>query len=128
MDTAKLEAIRVKIKRWQSRATRANNMLAKLYRQESRALRAVQSPAPGPNYIVRPTPPPPAPEPELSIPDFLKQNPADKKAADAIKAEIDAKKKIKTKARLEKMKLRRAGELKRMPLTGKAALEFIRQA
>jgi hypothetical protein len=57
----------------------------------------------------------------------LKQNPADKKAADAIKAEIDTKKKAKTKARIEKMKLKQAGELRRMPLTGKAALEFIRQ-
>jgi hypothetical protein len=47
--------------------------------------------------------------------------------ADAIKAEIDAKKKVKTKARIEKMRLKQAGDLKRMPLTGKAALEFIRQ-
>jgi len=60
-------------------------------------------------------------EPELSIPDFLKQSPADKKAADEIKAEIDTKKKAKTKARLEKMK-RFTAASDAMPLAISAAV------
>lgn len=64
------------------------------------------------------------------IPAFLKRAPAPKKT-DAelgaeLKAAIEEKRKAKARGRIAKMKAKQAGDLKKMPLTGRAALEAIR--
>ena len=72
----------------------------------------------------------------LAIPDFLKRmgsigekTPGDLRDAEA-RAEIEreqaGRKARKAKARIEKMKAKQAGDLKKMPLTGKAALAALR--
>jgi len=50
----------------------------------------------------------------------------DRKVADAIKAEAEAKRVAKARGRIATMKAKKAGDTKRMPLTGKAALDMIR--
>ena len=66
---------------------------------------------------------------ELSIPDFLWRGPLAKDAAARaeIEAEQAARKAVKTKARIAKMKATQSGETRRMPLTGRAALKRIRE-
>lgn len=46
--------------------------------------------------------------------------------AAAIAAQIELKRKQKTQARIAKMLAKKRGDLKRMPLSGKAALEAIK--
>lgn len=69
---------------------------------------------------------------DLAIPTFLQRTKdADRKdaeAAAALKQEIDDRKKSKARARSETMKAKQRGDTRRMPLTGKAALEAIRQS
>jgi hypothetical protein len=68
---------------------------------------------------------------DLDIPAALKRppvNPADARAKEEILAQQEAAKKIKTTARIAKLKADKAGDTKRMPLTGKAALAAINQA
>jgi hypothetical protein len=68
------------------------------------------------------------------IPEFLRRGKAAQEAADAviadaaeeIKAEQADVKKRKAAGRIAKMKAKKAGDLKKMPLTGKAALAAIR--
>lgn len=68
---------------------------------------------------------------DLSIPGFLRRNKeADKKdaeAAAAIRQEQADRKKAKARGRIEKLKAKQRGDLKRMPLEGKAALAAIRE-
>lgn len=59
----------------------------------------------------------------LDIPTYLKR---DAKAAAEIKQEIADKKRTKALVRVEKLKAKKSGETKRMPLQGKAALAAIR--
>jgi hypothetical protein len=73
------------------------------------------------------TAPKPKPADDLAIPAFLQRKKLDPAAAE-IKAEQDATKKLKAKGRIEKMKAKQRGDLKRMPLSGKAALAAIRGA
>ena len=131
MQNVKLDAIRAKIKRWQSRATRAQNMLVKLYRQESRAIKAAQRPEPA---SLKAPAPAPAPAPtaasdDCGIPDFLQRKKdgemRDKIAADAIRAEQDERKRNKARVRIDTMKAKQSGASKRMPLQGKDALRAI---
>ena len=68
---------------------------------------------------------------DLDIPSFLKRGQAAQKAvdeiiADQIKAEQAETRKKKAAGRIAKMKAKKAGDLKKMPLTGKAALDIIR--
>ena len=69
---------------------------------------------------------------DLDIPDFLRRETARKESkacADhgaAIAAEIAARKKAKSHGRIAKMKAKKAGDTKKMPLSGKAALDHIR--
>lgn len=51
---------------------------------------------------------------------------ADREAAEAIRAEQAEKAKAKARGRIATMKAKKAGDTKRMPLTGKAALDMIR--
>jgi len=73
---------------------------------------------------------------DLGIPDFLKrsnelerlgQKLADQSVADRIKAEQAATKKAKAAGRIAKMKAKKSGETRKMPLTGKAALALINE-
>jgi hypothetical protein len=63
-------------------------------------------------------------EPDLGIPDFLNRK-LDPVAAQ-IKSEQEETKRAKARGRIEKMKAKQRGDLKKMPLTGKAALDAIR--
>ena len=68
---------------------------------------------------------------DSGIPAFLKRGQAAQKAADAviadqIKAEQAATKTAKARGRIATMKAKKSGETKKMPLTGKAALDAIR--
>lgn len=69
-----------------------------------------------------------APPDDLAIPSYLRRerSPADQAAIDRAKAEREERQKAKAKGQAEKRKAQRLGETKRMPLTGKAALEAIR--
>ena len=63
---------------------------------------------------------------DTSIPTFLRREKAPNPVAEQIKAEQEATKKQKARGRIEKMKAKQRGDLKKMPLSGKAALEHIR--
>lgn len=68
---------------------------------------------------------------DSGIPAFLRRGgeaskAADQFAADLIKAEQATVKKAKAAGRIAKMKAKKAGDLKKMPLSGKAALDAIR--
>jgi hypothetical protein len=64
--------------------------------------------------------------------DLVKQDPdlkkafSDKAAADQLREEQATAKKAKAAGRIAKMKAKKSGELKKMPLSGKAALDAIR--
>jgi hypothetical protein len=62
------------------------------------------------------------------IPAFLRRQSSPSPVADQIRAEIEEKKKAKARGRIATMKAKKAGETKKMPLTGKAALAAIRSA
>jgi len=88
-----------------------------------------------PANVEPPTPPqtPPAPVSAVideAIPGFLKRTatkaPDDIAAVLAIEAERANKRIAKSRARVEKLKAKQAGDLKKMPLTGRAAMEKIR--
>jgi hypothetical protein len=67
---------------------------------------------------------------DLGIPDFLRRQgrtDADIAAADAIKAEQAAVAKAKAAGRFAKIKAKKSGETRKMPLTGKAALALINE-
>ena len=59
------------------------------------------------------------------IPDFLRRPKLDP-VAEQIKAEQAETKKKKAAGRIAKMKAKKSGETKKMPLTGRAALDAIR--
>ena len=71
---------------------------------------------------------------DLDIPGFLKRagpigntTPADLAAIAAIEAEGRATKRItKSRVRIEKLKAKQSGETKKMPLEGRAAIEYLR--
>ena len=135
------------ITRWKTRLRRAMTAIDKLEQQRKRAVKVAAlppKPAFNPDNVAGYHPdqseaerikrgPSTAPKPvkkepdDLVIPTFLQRKPLDPIAAD-IKAEQDRRKKAKSRARIERMKLKKSGDLKKMPLTGKAALEAIRNA
>lgn len=67
---------------------------------------------------------------DLEIPPFLQRVAAskarDQQAGAEIKTAQAEKKKLKSQVRIETMKAKQRGDLKKMPLTGRAALEAIR--
>jgi hypothetical protein len=74
---------------------------------------------------------PPKPEPlavahplDTAIPSFLRRTPDP--VAEQIKSQQAETKQLKARGRIAKMKAKQAGDLKKMPLTGKAALAAIR--
>lgn len=136
-----LESIDVSLARWKTRLKRAVTAIDKLEKQRKRLLakqsipastlvaavkghiaRATSAPTPPP--AVEPTAPAPMPTDDLGIPSFLKRMPDP--VAEQIKAEQAETKRLKARGRIEKLKAKKSGELKKMPLSGKAALDHIR--
>jgi hypothetical protein len=66
------------------------------------------------------------PTDDLAIPTYLQRKPLDPVASE-IKAEQDGTKRLKARGRIERMKARKSGAMTAMPLTGKAALDAIRE-
>ncbi len=63
---------------------------------------------------------------DLAIPDFLRREPqADIDARIQIEVEQANKRIAKSRARISKMKAKKAGDTKKMPLSGRAALDHI---
>jgi hypothetical protein len=131
-----LEQVEASMARWQTRLRRAVTMIDKLGRQRKRLAKAQASPPvarPEPLAVTimkemtapAPTPAPPV-EIENEIPAFLRRQKPGNPIGDQIKAEIEAKKTAKARGRIATMKAKKAGDLKKMPLTGKAALAAIR--
>ena len=90
----------------------------------------IADPPHGPVTVVPPvkahaaiTPPPR--DVDLDIPTFLRRSAKDAAVADQIKAEQASVKKAKAAGRIAKMKAKKSGETRKMPLTGKAALDLI---
>ena len=131
----KLLAISLKRKRWQTRARRAHTAIDKLMKQERYWERKIssapailvlnapkdQTPIQSPDVAQEAKPTTPA---DLSIPQFLQRRPLSPEAAE-IATEIAEKKKAKARGRIEKMKAKKSGATKAMPLSGKAALDLI---
>ena len=69
------------------------------------------------------TPVPLEPTDGLSIPDFLKR---DKAARVEIEQQNAERKRTKAQVRIEKMKAKQSGDTRKVPLTGRDALKFIR--
>ena|SRR5215469_13958088 len=65
----------------------------------------------------------------LEIPKALRREVklSDEQAAAELRREIAERKKAKARGRIAKMKAKQAGDLKKMPLQGKEALEFIKK-
>jgi len=121
---------------------KAEGNLDKLRRQVRRYEKLTASskpttmPTPSPTPSPSPTPMPPvevAPPAgdSLDIPGFLARDPKadaaarDAKAREQIAADIAERKRAKSRGRVERMKAKKSGDAKRMPLTGKAALAAI---
>lgn len=140
----KLSANAEAIKRWERKATRALNALTKLRKQRARlerqnlrsamleqgvngsaldtavevATKAIEAAS-----VAKPVD---NPDEFLAIPGFLKRSKADQEAMDKAQAERDERAKLKAKGQAETRKAKRSGDTKKMPLTGRAALEAIR--
>lgn len=143
MDHVDLANVLARIKRWESRAKRAATALAKLERQRRRIEKRLMAPKPldiedcdgdlaeiegivaARNEAVE------LPKDEPAIPGFLQRTKTanDIKAAEEIKQELAAKKKDRAKnrkqVRNEKLQAKQSGATKKMPLSGKAALDLI---
>jgi hypothetical protein len=151
--TQTIEQLDASIKRWKTRLRRAVNTLGTLEKKRNRlAAKATVSAAFDPvleqlgALTIRPKAEAvPAStlvaavkghvarrlDPDLDIPEFLRRGQAAQKAvdqviADGIREEQAATKKAKAQGRIAKMKAKKAGDLKKMPLSGKAALDAIR--
>lgn len=137
----KLEHNAAALKRWRSRLSRAIRMVEKLEKQRKRLEAAAIAP-PRPRAHALISDPAtllpaiqeaiedhglsqkPKPADDLAIPAFLQRKKLDPVAAE-IKAEQEATKRAKARGRIDKMKAKQRGDLKKMPLTGKAALAAI---
>jgi hypothetical protein len=145
-----LEQIDASLARWQTRLKRAVNAIEKLGKQRKRLLmkphldrvkaRATAANAPAPT----PAPPDLAVAPPLAkaargwsperqtfvkedtgIPAFLQRSKPDA-VGEQIAKEIAERSKAKARGRIAKMKAKKSGETRKMPLTGRAALDAIR--
>lgn len=143
--TDKLERNAAAIKRWRTRLKRAMTMLDKLEKQRKRLeakSKVVEQPplAPPPRLVDTPetvmhqlakeAKADPVimrvmADDDLAIPTFLQRKKLDP-AAEQIKSEQAETKKKKAQGRIAKLKAKQSGATKRMPLSGKAALEAIR--
>ena len=129
-----IETVEASIARWQTRLRRAVRAIEKLEKQKKRlAKTAGRASLPVyPTVHSEPTlgalpPPPPKGEIDTSIPKFLERKKLDP-AAQQIADEQAELKRRKAQGRTAKMKAKKSGELSKMPLTGRAALDAIRNA
>jgi hypothetical protein len=152
--TPTIEHVNASIARWKTRLKRAINALDKLDRQKRRIeakagiapttkpmIVKVNAPQRAATMIGIAAPDRPAPDPvpesvvapvaptmaaaDLTIPDFLKRTKPTPEAAQILAEQAETKK-LKARGRIEKMKAKKSGDTKRMPLTGKAAMDLIR--
>ena len=131
---SKLDHNAAAIKRWRSKLKRAMTTLEKLERQrkrlevaEAKKVTAVEPPPPPVETATVVTSPV---KDEGGIPDFLRVQPrskADQEAADELRQEQEERKRAKARGRIEKLKAKKSGETRKMPLSGRAALAHIRQ-
>jgi hypothetical protein len=123
-----IEHVNAALKRWRSRLTRAVRMVDKLEKQRGRIEKATLRLFTEIEIVDQPKPAPviAAPPIDTGIPSFLRRDKTPDPVAEEIKAEQEEIKKKKARGRIEKMKAKKAGDLKKMPLTGRAALEAIR--
>jgi hypothetical protein len=142
--TMTLEHIDYSISRWKTRLKRAMTAIDKLEKQRKRLVKAQTDPKPvrawSPDrqtFVKQPEPQqtgegdmvikkvePTPPKVEDDIPSFLRRTPDP--VAEQIKSQQAETKQLKARGRIAKMKAKQAGDLKKMPLTGKAALAAIR--
>lgn len=144
MTTSQYTLVCEKIKRWKSRLKRAVNAIDKLERQKARMEKkasqvtlppvldlAKQIDAIGADRRLQDWQPSTEdfkiPDDDLAIPTFLQRKTIDPVAEQIMKEQADTKRK-KAQGRIAKMKAKAAGDLKKMPLTGRAALDAIREA
>jgi hypothetical protein len=127
-----IEYIDESLARWKTRLKRAVTTIDKLEKQKKRLMKkspmAIAETLAEP-VLVNPKTELPKAEPapaDLGIPDFLRRQSQPDPVAEQIREEQAATKKAKARGRIEKMKAKKAGELKKMPLSGKAALDHIR--
>jgi hypothetical protein len=139
-----VEQIDERLARWGTKLKRAVNTIERLQKQRKRlgkkaaptmakaetiaepVLRKIAG-MPKPEGAALVTPDPVKAVPDLAIPAFLKRDTAaDDAAAAAIKEEQADTKRRKARGRIDKMKAKQRGDLKKMPLSGRAALEAIR--
>lgn len=114
-----------KIRKINLQIARAKKAATKRLEAETTAWHAANPPA---QYV-----PPPAEitaiEDQLEVPEFLRRSIArgapDIEAAAQIKAEQEEKRLTKSRNRIATMKAKKAGDTKKMPLSGRAALAFI---
>jgi hypothetical protein len=143
-----VEQIDASLKRWKTRAKRAATAIDKLEKQRKRLIKTVTLKPATPDVTdLFGLPVPMIPnslvnvpvvaaiaakanadaDAKLDIPEFLRrQSAADVAVAEQIKAEQAETKRLKAQGRIAKMKAKKSGDTKRMPLTGKAALAHIR--
>jgi hypothetical protein len=136
------EQVAVSLAKWKTRLKRSVTMIDKLEKQLKRMEKAKPDLAIAPPLATRPKPKPEplavtimreiaAPDPtpvreiDTSIPTFLQRRKLDPVAEQMVKDQAETKKK-KAAGRIAKMKAKRSGETRKMPLTGNAALEAIR--
>lgn len=146
--STKLAKINAAIERWQRRQTRAGNALAKLYRQKKRLEAAATAP-PKPKRPAKPKlefafkhglaepiigrgKPEPAPTPaddsdalDVRSQPWAKPNAADEAAKAKLIADRAERKKQKAAGQAAARKAKAKGDTRRMPLSGKAALDYI---
>lgn len=147
-----VEAIQEKLKRWTARARRASNAIDRLqkqmralerratlpHRKDNAAPAAPTTIASAPSEVVMPASviePQEQIESALDIPACFKRSggespkPPPGKSLDPVAAEIkreqEERKAAKARGRSAKAKAKKAGDLKKMPLSGKAALAEI---
>jgi hypothetical protein len=132
--TTKLQQADDEIRRVHSRMFRWANKLEKLMKARARLVRLddderkpIVTPVELPKPDPRPVEKPDDPLDVRSMP-WNQRNEADEKAKTEIKAGQLARVRVKAKASAEKSRAKRRGELRKMPLTGKAALAAIREA
>ena len=139
-----IETIDASLARWKTRLKRAMTAIGKLEKQRKRLVKAASSPPkPTPVPAAKPEPlavkilremaaPDPTPvkaaEIDTEIPAFLRRQPKLDPVAAGIKAEQDETKRRKAVGRIAKLKAKKSGATRKLPLSGRAALEAIRNS
>jgi hypothetical protein len=117
-----LSEIEAAINRWEARLFRAATALMKLRQQRKRYPRSADASVKVKSPLIA--------LPDLSVPTFLQRakNPADEVAKAEILAAQAEHKKRKAVSSTAKRKAAAKGEMRKMPLSGKAALAYIEKA